>query len=304
MAIQRTGPVPKFSDYHIWKTLLSLDSREAIGRKKLSSILGIGEGSTRTILKILEDEGFTKTEKGGVLITDKGMSFRDSIYFELCPITVSSLTIGTNNCAVRIPYSAKRVTFGCEERDIAIISGAKGATTLICSNGKIVFPGSDFQVDENTEIILRKNFRIRNDDVIIIGTAENYESAECGAVTAALNLMGGLDIGKKKIDVTSGNTTPSLVSLAFAVHELVGGLPVCAKGKDDLGIRIENGAVVDNAYTGDILEECLSSCTTIKKYALSGPYKGIRVIVTPIEMGGQAIAAIGVVDIRGDYVFR
>lgn len=298
------GPISKFSDYHIWKTLLSLDKNDPIGRKRLASILGIGEGSTRTILKLLTDEGYVTSSKDGMLITEKGLALRDSIYFELAPVKVENLTINNFNCAVRIPHSAKRVTFGCEERDVAIIAGAKGATTLVCNNGKLLFPGSDFPADKETENVLRKNFKIRHDDVIIIGTAETYNLAECGAVTAALNLIGGLRIRDKTVDVTSGETTTSLISLAFAVHELVGGLPVCAKGKNDLGVRIENRTVIDNAYTGDILEECIEKCVTINKYALSGPYKGIRVIVTPIEMGGRAIAAIGVVDIRGDYVFR
>ena len=38
--------------------------------------------------------------------------------------------------------------------------------------------------------------------------------------------------------------------------------------------------------------------TTIRKIATAGPYKGIRVIVTPIELDNRIIAAIGVVDIR------
>lgn len=82
------------------------------------------------------------------------------------------------------------------------------------------------------------------------------------------------------------------------VHDLVGGLPVCAKSKDNLGIRIENGKVIDNAYTGAVLEEVLKIGTTIRRIATSGPYKGIRVIVTPLELNNSVIAAIGVVDIR------
>ena len=38
------GPVPKFKDYHIWKTLYFLSRESPIGRKKLASLLGIGEG--------------------------------------------------------------------------------------------------------------------------------------------------------------------------------------------------------------------------------------------------------------------
>lgn len=41
-----------------------------------------------------------------------------------------------------------------------------------------------------------------------------------------------------------------LLAFAFMVHDLVGGLPTCAKPRDGLGFRIEDGRVVDNAYTG------------------------------------------------------
>ena len=47
-----------------------------------------------------------------------------------------------------------------------------------------------------------------------------------------------------------------------------------------------------------VLEEVLKIGTTIRRIATSGPYKGIRVIVTPLELNNSVIAAIGVVDIR------
>ncbi|MDR2699096.1 MAG: DUF2111 domain-containing protein, partial [Candidatus Methanoplasma sp.] len=99
--------------------------------------------------------------------------------------------------------------------------------------------------------------------------------------------------------LTYRSTGSELLSLAFAIHDLVGGLPVCAKSRDNLGIRIEEGKVIDNTYTGSVLEEVINAGTTIRKVALSGPYKGIKVIVTPIELDNRIIAAIGVVDIRG-----
>lgn len=46
------GPVPKFNEYHIWKALDCLDETTPVGRKRLSQLLGIGEGSTRTILSL------------------------------------------------------------------------------------------------------------------------------------------------------------------------------------------------------------------------------------------------------------
>lgn len=120
-----------------------------------------------------------------------------------------------------------------------------------------------------------------------------------GAVIAGLTIMGGLQFDHELKDIISPRSSANeIVALAFAIHDLVGGLPVCAKSRDNLGIRIENGAVIDNAYTGPVLEEVLSAGTTIRKIATSGPYKGIRVIVTPIELDNRTIAVIGVVDIR------
>jgi hypothetical protein len=112
--------------------------------------------------------------------------------------------------------------------------------------------------------------------------------------------LGGLQIRHEAEDMfTQRNIDSDLLSLAFAVHDLVGGLPVCAKSRNNLGIRIENEKVIDNAYTGAVLEEVINAGTTIRKVAISGPYKGIKVIVTPIELDNRVIAAIGVVDIRG-----
>jgi hypothetical protein len=194
---------------------------------------------------------------------------------------------------------AGNVKFGCEERDAAIKSGAVGATTLICSNNVLIFPGSYYPVDQRVEKALKDKFNISDGDVIIIGTATDTEKAELGAITAGLELIGGLRIRRELDDVLTQRSTGSeLLSLAFAIHDLIGGLPVCAKSRDNLGIRIEDGKVIDNAYTGAVLEEVINAGTTIRKIAMSGPYKGIRVIVTPIELDNRVIAAIGVVDIR------
>ena len=299
------GPIPKYTDYHIWKAVMLFDTEYPLGRKKLSSLLGIGEGSTRSIINILEDMKYIQINRSGILLTGKGLQFKNTIFFDVYRVSTSEVTINTCDCAVRIPRAAKRITFGCEERDVAIKSGATGATTLICKNGKLLFPGSDYPVSDYIEKALRDKFQIGNDDVIIIGTADNPADAECGAVSAAINVIGGLDLKEDIRDVISSRSTASeIISLAFAVHDLIGGYPVCAKSRDNLGIRIENGVVVDNAYTGDLLEEAIEKGTTIRTVALTGPYKGTKVIVTPIELNGKTIAAIGAVDIRGMTEFN
>jgi hypothetical protein len=191
------------------------------------------------------------------------------------------------------------VKYGCEERDNAILSGATGATTLIYTKGSLIFPGNEYPVDPKADKAIRMMFSLHEGDVVIIGTAPTMAAAEEGAVSAGLKLLGGLH-KTQTIEQPTGsmNSINELLAMSFMIHDLVGGLPVCAKSKDDLGIRIENGAVVDNAYTGAVLEEVLKVGTTIRRVATSGPYKGIRVIVTPLEVNNKVVAAIGVVDIR------
>ena len=293
------GPIPKFKDYHVWKALMVLDRTVPLGRKSLSAKLNIGEGSTRTILDMFSDLNVITINKNGILLTDNGNDFKKMMELEVRPVDMGDLTIGERDCAVIIPRMAKNVTYGCEERDGAIKAGAIGATTLVCSEDRIIFPGSDYPVTDDIDSILRKTFKVKDDDVIVIGTANTYENAEVGAVTAALNIMGGLRIRRELNDIMNPRSAPKeILSLAFAIHDLVGGLPVCAKSRDNLGIRIERGAVIDNAYSGEILEEVIVIGTTVRRVATSGPYKGIKVIVTPIELDNRVIAAIGVVDIR------
>ena len=293
------GPVPKFNDYHIWKALQCLDESNPVGRKTLSQLLGIGEGSTRTILSMMQEQNMITIGKSGILLTDAGIEFKKTVAMDVADISISDLTIGDKDCAVRVPKMARNVKYGCEERDAAIRSGATGATTLIYTSGKLIFPGSDYPVDREVETKIRSVFSLKNDDVVIIGTGPTRESAEIGAVIAGLTIMGGLQFNRELKDIlTQRSTSSELISLAFAIHDLVGGLPVCAKSRDNLGIRIENGAVIDNAYSGPVLEEVINAGTTIRKIATAGPYKGIRVIVTPIELDNRIIAAIGVVDIR------
>lgn len=293
------GPIPKFNDYHMWKTFECLDDKNPVGRKKLSSMLGIGEGSTRTILSIIQDQGLVTIGKSGIVLTAKGIEFKKSVHMDVASVAISDLTIGDKDCAVRVPRMARNIRYGCEERDAAIKSGATGATTLVYSNGKLIFPGSDYPVEADVEAKIRSAFNLKNDDVVIIGTGSTQESAEMGAVVAGLTIMGGLQFDHELKDIISPRSSGNeLVALAFAIHDLVGGLPVCAKSRDNLGIRIENGAVIDNAYNGPVLDEVMETGVTIRRISPSGPYKGIRVIVTPIELENRVIAVVGVVDVR------
>jgi len=102
--------------------------------------------------------------------------------------------------------------------------------------------------------------------------------------------------------ICSEATADDLAAIAMAFHEIVHRLPITARSRNCLGIRIEKGKIQDNAYSGPCLEEAMKTNTIIRRPAPSGPYSGIPVVVAPIrDRNGEAVAAIGVVDISGMF---
>ena len=102
--------------------------------------------------------------------------------------------------------------------------------------------------------------------------------------------------------LSSNAEAEDLEPIVLAIHEVLHRLPVTAKSKDRFGIRVEDGRVIDRHYSGPVLEEAIRKNQLLKTTPSSGAYKGVPVTVAPIRDGnGQAIGAIGVVDITGIF---
>lgn len=301
------GPTPKFSPYHVWKAYDAISTQGPVGRKTLSQILGIGEGSTRTILNKMVRKGTVENTKKGAILTERGWrQFRNS-GISVAPLQIGDLTIGSRDCAVLVKGLADRINTGYEQRDEAVRAGAIGATTLIFRDGKLMFP-DDPEVPEQSKFLpIRALFALEDNDVVIIGTAQSYEAAEKGAVTAALALSDSTRPCWQ--DGTSGLISPDaeaeeLKCLALAVHELVGRMPVTMRSRNNNGVRCEDGKVVDINYTGPVLEESLRRNTIIRRIAPSGHYRGVPVVVVPIVRRKEAVAVFGIVDITRGRMFE
>ena len=145
--------------------------------------------------------------------------------------------------------------------------------------------------------------------MVIVGTANSYEVAEKGAVTAALSLS---DQSKAMLEgrLPSRHDKPGhrgrgpSKCLALAVHELVGRLPVTMRSRNNYGVRCEDGEVLDTNYTGPVLEESLKRPWWSGRYSPSGPYRGIPVVVVPIIRKKEAVAVFGIVDITKGGMFE
>ena len=98
------------------------------------------------------------------------------------------------------------------------------------------------------------------------------------------------------MNLTESSTWEEITPLALAIHELVNRLPVTMRTKKSKGVRIEEGEVIDNNYTGPILEKVLKDGKISKETPITGPYKGIPVIVVPLVENEGITAVIGVTD--------
>lgn len=103
-------------------------------------------------------------------------------------------------------------------------------------------------------------------------------------------------------EISAAADARALRPIMMALHELLNRLPVTARSRERPGLRIESGRVVDDAYSGPVLEEVLAANETRRVRPGTGVYRGTPVVVVPVrDSTGAAIAAIGVVDITGIF---
>jgi len=189
------GPAPSFNEAHVVKALEIIGKSGTVGRIRLSKEVGLGEGTTRTLLKHLKNEGITQSSRSGISFSETGKKlFSDlrSKVSEGVEVPSSPLTVGSFNIAVLVRDSAQAVRSGMEQRDTAIKSGASGATTLVFSGNKLSLPACVNDISESTsslhdEIVTKLN--PNENDVIIVGSGENRKLAEIGAKMAAIKLL-------------------------------------------------------------------------------------------------------------------
>ncbi len=185
------GPLHRFTDYHVYKTLSLLTDGRRKGRKQMADRIGLGEGSMRTIVEYLREEGLVDVKQTGIKITKAGMDFISLLPLQVYTLEAPDISLGEHSVAVQVKGMASRVTSGMEQRDQAIKAGADGATTVIVKGDHLTVP-VDFDLDQDrpeTAGALRRLFDLNDGDVIIIGTSLNLQRAEEGALAAALDLL-------------------------------------------------------------------------------------------------------------------
>ena len=189
------GRAPSFMEAHVIKALEVIGSGEAVGRIRLSKMLGLGEGEARTLVKHLRNEGLIEVSRSGIFLSEFGKEVFSDLRSQMgkeVEVPESSLTVGPFNTAIIVRNVAHMVRKGVEQRDAAIRVGASGATTLIFRNKRLIIPGVSDDILRDAPMIqdlLVSRLKPGENDVIILGSANAKQTAELGAKTAAFELL-------------------------------------------------------------------------------------------------------------------
>lgn len=180
------GRMPDYTPAHLLYAL-NLLNEDRIGRKQLSDMLRVGEGTVRTIISRFSDARLIIISRPGVTLSKEGTAFLSKIQKRMTwgQYPSTDLTVAEANCVVLVKDASDKIRFGVEQRDQALIHGAVGATTLMRVNDIWVMPGQG----EPVEFPLSLDEEPKDGDVVIIGSGEDEFSARLGALSAALKLF-------------------------------------------------------------------------------------------------------------------
>ena len=176
---------------HVLKAL-ELVSEKSIGRATLGRLLGLGEGTTRTMIKHLREAGMIRVNRRGISLAELGEQVLTQLHGMIAKgveAPKGEHTVGEHNYAVLVKGASDNVRLGIEQRDAALVAGAKGATTLLYDGVHFQMPGIETPLDPSFTRFLVDRLKPEANDVIIIGTASTLSAAEIGAKTAALELL-------------------------------------------------------------------------------------------------------------------
>lgn len=188
------GPTPSFSVVHVIRAL-ELLGEKPIGRNRLSQKLTLGEGATRTLIERLRSLSLIVVDRKGCAFSRKGRKLWSTLHATIPQKTVlkeSGLTLAPFNVAILVKDGSSNVRFGIEQRDAALLAGAKGATTLISKNGRLTIPPDCRDLIKDFPEIHRRlvdSLKPGENDAIVIGSADTLEKAEFGALAAAWTLL-------------------------------------------------------------------------------------------------------------------
>lgn len=189
------GPSTTFTIFHVFYAL-ELMAQKPLGRNKLAEKLNVGDGAVRTIISRLRDAGLIETSKEGCNLTKKGSEIWrqfEEIFPKRVEIPRSELTESEFNFAFLVKKSGQKVKSGIDQRDAAIIAGARKALVIVFRNGHLCIESVSDCIETKypkAASLILKELMPQDNDVIIIAGADSPLKAKRGAFAASWSLIG------------------------------------------------------------------------------------------------------------------
>jgi hypothetical protein len=190
---------PAFKPHQAAVALIMIGREQPLGRYELCDKMSLGEGSARTLLKRLTGADFIEPEgKQGQKLTSSGQRLFDEIVRDIpigLMLDVNQLVMYEYAFANLVKDKGSVVTDGVRQRDEAIIQGGygkAGASTLIQKNVRLVMPPDDFHIliaYEAETVLIIESLRPENNDVVVIGSADDPNLAREVSMAAVMTLF-------------------------------------------------------------------------------------------------------------------
>lgn len=184
-----------FGTPHLFKAIHMMSYQTYISRQALCNSLRIGEGAVRTLVLRLRQSGLANTIRAGMFLTDDGRRFAEEMFRTIpsqCSMGPCSMADQRHNHAILVRDYTLGISNGIEQRDYAIMCGAKGATTLVFKGGRFVFPNAVVDClceDPEARTTLLDGLRPTEGDLVIIVSADDPFVAEISAINSALRTL-------------------------------------------------------------------------------------------------------------------
>lgn len=193
---KRNSTALTFSMPHVLKTILYLSNQKYVSRASFCQELKIGEGAVRTLISHLKEQGLVDSIKAGTFLTNKGKGFAEK-FKTIMPaqtfLRKCCLTNGKHNCAILLKGEhIDNIGNGMQQRDFAILYGARDSLTLIFRDGEFVFSGDQMRCFAD-ELKIRDNLieslKPKNEDIVIITSSDDKFVAEISAINTAIGTL-------------------------------------------------------------------------------------------------------------------
>jgi hypothetical protein len=179
-----------FSDADVAYILLYLKKNGHTSRKDLLTYLGMGEGSFRSLMKVLSDADIVRTSRKGVVLGSNGR--RLAMFMNIRPLDLDvGYSLGIYRQVIVVSHAADRIGTGMEQVKLSTMVGGVGCTTWVMVDNNLLMPPHLSAMPDaynfSRQIVAAAG--LKDGDVLLVCGADTLRTARLAAMTVALDLI-------------------------------------------------------------------------------------------------------------------